>query len=106
MAPEVKAGRGHDMSVDVWALGQMAYQLLCCPTEDNVLTCLTEDSAGEVISRSDQLQALKAEAGNSYWRDGELSESFKDLIALMVMPDPSHRPTMEQIVQYPAFTRF
>ena len=52
MAPEVRAGESHDIAVDVWALGQMAYQLLCCPLKDEVLSCQTIDkNTGEVIPR-------------------------------------------------------
>ena len=28
-APEIRAGKPHDQSVDIWALGQIIYRLLC-----------------------------------------------------------------------------
>ena len=31
LAPEIVEGLHHDLAVDVWSLGQMAYQLLSCP---------------------------------------------------------------------------
>ena len=38
LAPELKTGQQSDMATDVWALGQLAFQLLCCPTKkDKVL---------------------------------------------------------------------
>ena len=59
VAPEIKTGEPHDLAVDVWALGQIAYQLLCCPDSDDILTCQTIDSeTGEAISKADQLKEL------------------------------------------------
>ena len=29
LAPEIEAGLPHDVSADIWSLGQIAYQLLC-----------------------------------------------------------------------------
>ena len=29
LAPEIEAGEPHDQSADVWALGQIAYKLIC-----------------------------------------------------------------------------
>ena len=59
VAPEIKIGEPHDLAVDVWALGQIAYQLLCCPDSDDILTCQTIDSeTGEAISKADQLKEL------------------------------------------------
>ena len=38
LAPELRSGRQSDMATDVWSLGQLAFQLLCCPTKkDKVL---------------------------------------------------------------------
>ena len=37
LAPEILAGQPHDMAVDIWALGQIAYQLLCCPSQQQIL---------------------------------------------------------------------
>ena len=39
LAPEIQSAQPHDMAVDVWALGQIAYQLLCCPSQEDILTC-------------------------------------------------------------------
>ena len=107
VAPEITTGEAHDLAVDVWALGQIAYQLLCCPGSENILTCQTIDNTtGEAIPRHNQLLELKTTAGNLYWQNGNgVSESYKDLIALMVMPEPRFRPTMSRIVKYPAFNQ-
>lgn len=34
LAPEIQSGKNHDMAADIWALGQIAYQLLCCPCQE------------------------------------------------------------------------
>ena len=31
LAPELQYGTSSDLAVDVWALGQIGYQLMCCP---------------------------------------------------------------------------
>lgn len=37
LAPEIEGGLAHDMAVDIWALGQIGFQLLCCPSEVSTL---------------------------------------------------------------------
>ena len=105
VAPEIKNGQPSDLSVDVWALGQIAYQLLCCPGSDDILTCQTIDSAtGEAISKEDQLNELQTTAGTKDWNNSNgISQALKNLITLMVMPAPQNRPTMAQVIQFPAF---
>ena len=43
LAPELESGQTSDMAADVWALGQIAFQLLCCPKKEKLLAC--EDSS-------------------------------------------------------------
>ena len=40
MAPEIEAGKAHDMAADIWSLGQLAYQLLCVPKPTDFLEAL------------------------------------------------------------------
>ena len=49
LAPELESGTASsDMAVDIWALGQICYQLMCCciPTENTTLQ-LEDQSAFE-----------------------------------------------------------
>ena len=34
LAPEIEAGAPHDFSADVWALGQVAYQIMSTPRDE------------------------------------------------------------------------
>jgi serine/threonine protein kinase len=36
-APEIESGQAHDTAADIWALGQVCYQLLCCIDQDENL---------------------------------------------------------------------
>ena len=46
VAPEIEAGLFHDFSVDIWSLGQLAYQLMSVhrPQEENL-----EESKEQVL---------------------------------------------------------
>ena len=98
LAPEIQAGQPHDMAVDVWALGQIGYQLLCCPNRDEVLE-VSERMNGAAVEN--QLDFLLGHAGNQKWRDGSIDLSLRQLIASMVLTDPQHRPVMDEIVKHP-----
>lgn len=49
LAPEIRAGKPHDMAADVWSFGQMAYQLLACPDEEQIIACSENDVKGKVV---------------------------------------------------------
>lgn len=36
-APEIESGQAHDTAADIWALGQVCYQLLCSIDQDESL---------------------------------------------------------------------
>ena len=74
------------MAADVWALGQVIYQLLCCPSQPTYLT----------IQADDQGQVVSAE-GNFYW-ENQLEQEWKALIINMVLPYPELRPTTESVL--------
>ena len=67
LAPEIEAGLPHDVSADIWNLGQIAYQLLCGFKEKAVLAA--------DIPVHDQ--------GNSVWKS-QVSNEVKILISSMV----------------------
>lgn len=81
LAPEILSGDQHDSKVDVWSLGQLAYQLLICPHQNN-LCMLNEDDA--------QIQ----------WPT-ELNESGRRLILAMIARDPKQRPSLSTVLQHP-----
>ena len=83
MAPEIVSGKPHDMAADVWSFGQLAYHLLCCPTQPTQLVVQTDDQ-GQI---TDVL-------GNEVWNN-KLEQDWKDLLVSMVMPDPEQRPKMD-----------
>ena len=77
MAPEIEAGSPHDMAADIWSLGQIAFQLLCCAKEPVRLSDTLLSSQSETTSRWNQL-------------DGDV----KDLITCMVDSNPEARPSI------------
>jgi len=84
------------MAADVWALGQIAYQLVTTPSEDKILSIPEEFSA---TSLAEQQASLLNQAGDSLWTSGNhASLGFRTLIASMVLPDPASRPTIENVL--------
>ena len=90
------------MAVDIWGLGQIAYQLLCCPSQQQILEIPEEMKAAQ-LSGEKQLEYLLFEAGNKKWLDGNISPKMRTLIANMVLDDPANRPEIEDVIQHPIF---
>ena len=43
-APEIEKGQAHDTAADIWALGQVCYQLLCCIEQDDILKLASQQN--------------------------------------------------------------
>ena len=91
------------MPVDIYGLGQIAYQLLCSISWDpkvleaNNLGSRNSDDLDEEQDSSDnenEINELKYNSGNNFWQS-QVSDEVKDLIARMVQKDPRKRPTIE-----------
>lgn len=92
LAPELEAGFASDASADVWSLGQIGYQLMCCPHKDKTLRCQGEVLAA-LSTDAQVVDYLMSQAGNRTWKTSErLSRPYKHLICQMVLPDPRRRP--------------
>ena len=81
MAPEIEAGELHDMAADIWALGQIAYQLLCCKGKVEYLVAESEAVWGE-----------------------HLDPLNRELIFVMTGRDPDKRPNINQVLEHPWFS--
>ena len=96
LAPEIKKGEPQDMAVDIWSLGQIAYQLLCCPAQDNCLNFSLDNVIG---SKEELIRHLKLDCGNGHWKSQQIDEPFKDLIASMVLINPNQRPQIADVIE-------
>ena len=41
-APEIEQAQAHDTAADIWSLGQVCYQLLCCISQDQIIRLSAE----------------------------------------------------------------
>ena len=98
MAPEIVEGIAHDIAVDIWSLGQIAYQLLCCPSNDNCLQFSPENSSVSNSSKEEQIDHLIQHEGNSFWRSTQITDQIKNIVASMVLLNPNLRPTIATVV--------
>ncbi|KAL8718064.1 MAG: hypothetical protein Q9225_004758 [Loekoesia sp. 1 TL-2023] len=94
IAPEIldKGKRGHDLKVDIWALGCIVYAMICCRPP------FQAGSSTEIYE--------KAKAVDYRWPDpstirSDVPEEAKDLVAALLRPDPKDRPALDEIVSHP-----
>ncbi|KAL9598906.1 MAG: hypothetical protein Q9219_004171 [cf. Caloplaca sp. 3 TL-2023] len=97
IAPEIldKGKRGHDLKVDIWALGCIVYAMICCRPPFQAA------SSTEIYE--------KARAVDYCWPEPDAVRSFvpnevKDLVAGLLKPDPTERLTLDQVVSHPFFS--
>ncbi|KAL8668952.1 MAG: hypothetical protein Q9168_006434 [Polycauliona sp. 1 TL-2023] len=101
IAPEIldKTKGGHDLKVDIWALGCIIYAMLCCrpPFQAN--------SSTEIYQ--------KAKALDYHWpsKDSDskkvrtyIPQEAKDLVAGLLQPNPEDRLSLDDIVSHPFFS--
>ncbi|KAL8896154.1 MAG: hypothetical protein Q9192_003234 [Flavoplaca navasiana] len=100
IAPEIldKSKGGHDLKVDIWALGCIIYAMLCCRPP------FQADSSNEIYQ--------KAKALDYHWpnRDSDskksrihIPEEAKSLVAGLLQPNPNDRLTLDDTVSHPFF---
>ena len=80
MAPEIEAGVDHYTAADIWALGQISYQLLCCN--------------GEV-------KYLVNESGETWGT--HIDPTIKELIVSMTQTFPDKRPNINEVLEHSWF---
>lgn len=92
-APEVLTDSGHGKPVDVWAVGVIAYVLLCgyMPFRaDDARALVRETTAGRV------------EFHERYWR--HVGEQAKDFIRALLQVDQTKRPSAGEALAHPWLT--
>ncbi|XP_030047520.1 serine/threonine-protein kinase DCLK2 isoform X2 [Microcaecilia unicolor] len=92
VAPEIIAEIGYGLKVDIWAAGVITYILLCGFPPFRSENNLQEDLF-------DQILVGKLEFPSPYWDN--VSDSAKDLIALMLQVNVEGRYRAEQILSHP-----
>ena len=91
LAPEILSHRGHDRSVDIWALGILAYYLAVgrAPFHSKV-----REEIYERVRRSDYSWPELGPEQN------EIPQDLKQLVGTLLVPE-TQRPTPDQIVRNP-----
>jgi len=96
LAPEILCkGTGHGISVDIWAIGVLAYYLA------------VGRAPFHAKSKEEIYERLRT--GEYSWPElapeqNEIPEDLRALVSSLLVEE-SHRPTPDQIVQHPFFTR-
>ena len=80
LAPEIKEGGPHNTSADIWALGQVLYQMLSVPA----------DSSERILTQNEEAR----------WLEG-VNENVKELAAAMTDANHRKRPSAQQVLSHP-----
>lgn len=94
MAPEVlQPGNGYDFKADIWSFG---------------ITALELAHGHAPFSKYPPMKVLlmtiqNAPPGLDYERDKKFSKSFKEMVAMCLVKDPTKRPTCEKLLKHSCF---
>ncbi|KAB8766477.1 hypothetical protein FH972_026637 [Carpinus fangiana] len=93
LAPEVLSRGGHDKSVDIWAIGILAYYLAVgrAPFHSK-----SKDEIYERVRNADYAWPDLGPESN------EIPEDLKSLVATLLVPE-AQRPTPDEVVRHPFF---
>ena len=91
LAPEIIFNFGHDQKLDIWCLGVLMFELL----------------AGQPPWKGDDVTTVKRNISslNINWPKN-MDPDAKDLISKILKYLPEERPTLEEILMHPFFTKF
>ncbi|XP_035224471.1 serine/threonine-protein kinase DCLK1-like [Stegodyphus dumicola] len=92
VAPEILAETGYGLKVDVWAAGVITYILLCGFPP---FVSQTNDQ----VELFDQILAGNYEFTRPFWDD--ISDSAKELIAMMLQVNPDDRYSAADVLEHP-----
>ncbi|NXX44645.1 PLK2 kinase, partial [Tricholaema leucomelas] len=90
LAPEVLDRRGHGVPSDIWALGCAIYE------------ALTGRAPFEAAQRQELYRQIR---GAQYQLCPQLSARAQALIAHMLQPEPTARPSLQGILGHSFFTQ-
>ncbi|NXS12279.1 PLK2 kinase, partial [Neodrepanis coruscans] len=90
LAPEVLDRRGHGVPSDIWALGCALY------------TALTGHPPFEASQRLELYQHIR---GAQYPLPPQLSPRARALITLMLDPEPTARPSLQDLLDHQFFSQ-
>ena len=92
LAPEMVNKKGHDTSVDIWALGVLCFELL----------------TGKLPFRGKNTAELFSNIGalNIKWPGNDFNPLAKNLIIKILKKDPKERPTLDEILSQPWFEKY
>ncbi|KAI8825176.1 calcium/calmodulin-dependent protein kinase type I [Fimicolochytrium jonesii] len=93
VAPEILKQKGHGKGVDMWAIGVIAYVIMCG---------YTPFWAGQNESHAQLFHAILTcdyQFDEEYWC--EVSQPAKDFISSLLVVDPTRRATVKQALAHP-----
>ena len=92
LAPEMVNKKGHDTSVDIWALGVLLFELL----------------SGKLPFRGRNHRELFSNIGalNIKWPGNDFNALAKNLIIKILKQNPKERPSLDEILSQPWFEKY
>ena len=92
LAPEMVNKKGHDTSVDIWALGVLCFELL----------------TGKLPFRGRNHKELFSNIGalNIKWPGNDFNALAKNLIIKILKENPKERPSLDEILSQPWFEKY
>lgn len=95
MAPEIILGKAYDKSVDIWALGVMAYKILTERFPFEARMPSKKATYDAIVNNDLNLKSL-----NRYYQDGSL---VKDFISRCLNKNPKKRWSTKMLLQHEWF---
>ena len=92
LAPEIINRKGHDTSVDIWALGVLCFELLTGKLPFN--------------GKDDNELYANIEALNIKWPGNDFNPLAKNLIIKILKQNPKERPSLDEILTQPWFEKY